>query len=258
MPNPVTEVKRDTVPAEIKIPEVKPAETAIQSIPTDNMVYKVQIGSFKNGVLSPSFKQSYAKIGKLRKIDQQTDEKKTVTYTVGNFTQLADAAKMKDQLIREGMKGSVVVTYDKSTGKPFKPQKAAPVAAKPQPVVAVKKDPEPATVSKTTVPPVETIASGIPVENLVFKVQIGSFKNDLRSTAFRKSYARISKQMKVDKHTDAKNNVVYTVGSYPTYADASRMREQLVKEGLKDAYVAAFQNGTRIKVAEAIRLAGGK
>ena len=64
--------------------------------------------------------------------------------------------------------------------------------------------------------------------------------------------------MKVDKYTDAKKNVVYTVGSYPTYADASRMREQLVKEGLKDAYVAAFQNGTRIKVAEAIKLAGGK
>jgi cell division protein FtsN len=246
------------VPVEIKKPDAKPAETAIKSIPSENLVYKVQIGSFKNGVLSPSFKQSYAKIGKLRKIDKQTDEKKTVTYTVGNFTQLADASKMKDQLIREGMKGAVVVTYDKSTGKLIKPEKTLPVAAKPRPAVAVKKDPEPETVAKPTVQPVETVASGVPVENLVFKVQIGSFKNDLRSTAFRKSYARISKQMKVDKHTDAKNNVVYTVGNYPTYADASRMREQLVKEGLKDAYVAAFQNGTRIKVAEAIRLAGGK
>jgi tetratricopeptide (TPR) repeat protein len=258
VPNPVTEVKRDTVPAEIKKPDPKPAETTIKSIPTENLVYKVQIGSFKNGVMSPSLKQSYAKIGKLRKIDKQTDEKKAVTYTVGNFTQLADASKMKDQLIREGMKGAVVVTYDKSTGKVFKPQKNVPVAAKPQPVVVVKKDPEPVTVAKPTVPPVETAASGVPVENLVFKVQIGSFKNDLRSTVFRKSYARISKQMKVDKYTDSKNNVVYTVGSYPTYADASRMREQLIKEGLKDAYVAAFQNGIRIKVAEAIRLAGGK
>ena len=175
-PDPVTEVKKDTMPAEIKKPDAKPAETAIKSLPTENLVYKVQIGSFKNGVLSPSFKQSYAKIGKLRKIDKQTDEKKTVTYTVGNFTQLADASKMKDQLIREGMKGAFVVTYDKSTGKPFKPEKTVSVAAKPQPVVAIKKDPEPKTVAKPTVPPVETAASGVPVENLVFKVQIGSFK----------------------------------------------------------------------------------
>ena len=47
--------------------------------------------------------------------------------------------------------------------------------------------------------------------------------------------------MKVDRFTDSKNNVVYTVGNYPTHAEASRMREQLVREGLKDAYVAAFQ-----------------
>ena len=258
MPNPVSVERKDTVPAEIQKPVAQPPETAIKSIPAENLVYKVQIGIFKNGVISPSFKQSYTKIGKLRKIDKQTDEKKTVIYTVGNFTQLADASKMKDQLIREGMKGSVVVTCDKSTGKIFKPQKTPPVAAKQRPVAPAKKDPEPETVAKPTAPPVETAVSGVPVENLVFKVQIGSFKNDLRSTAFRKSYARISKQMKVDRFTDSKSNVVYTVGSYPTYADASRMREQLVKEGLRDAYVAAFQNGIRIKVADAIRLAGGK
>ena len=133
--------------------------------------------------MSAAFKQSYAKVGKLRKIEKQTDEKKTVTYTVGNFTQLSDASKMKDQLIREGMKGAVVVTCDKSTGKIIKPQKTAPVAGKPQKVVTVKKDQEPETGAKPAVSPGEAAASGVPVENLVFKVQIGSFKNDLRSTA---------------------------------------------------------------------------
>jgi len=91
---------------------VIPATTrSAQSVPVENLVFKVQIGSFKNGVLSSSFKQSYAKVSKLRKIDKYTDPKKYVIYTVGNFTQYTDASKLKDQLIREGMKGSFVVAY---------------------------------------------------------------------------------------------------------------------------------------------------
>jgi tetratricopeptide (TPR) repeat protein len=245
---PVAEVKRDSLPPENANPPVPPDEAADKGVRNEIPEYKVQIGAFRNGIMSASFKQSYAKISKLRKIDKQTDEKKYVIYSVGNFAQYADASKMKDQLILEGMKGAKVVTYDKTTGKPLK---AVPAAA-------MKKNPEPKVISKPVAPATESASQNSPFENLVFKVQIGSFKNDLRSTAFRKSYATVSKQMKIDKYTDSKNNVVYTVGNYKTYAEASGMRERLVREGLKDAYVSAFQNGTRIKVAEAIKLAGGK
>ena len=246
---PVAEAKKDTTLAETPKPIVVPAEKTIKKVDqAANLVYKIKIGSFKNGIMTPAFKKLYAKVSKLRRIDKYTDEKKNVVYTIGSFTNQADAARMKDQLALEGMKNAVVVPFDKGTGKTAKAKSAAPVT----------KENDHAAEVKTVVASAETQKKGIPVENLVFKVQIGSFKNDMRPTTFRRAYARISKQMKVDKYTDSKNNVVYNVGSFATYTDASKMKDQMVQEGLKDAYVAAFQNGARIKVAEAIKLAGGK
>jgi hypothetical protein len=52
--------------------------------------------------------------------------------------------------------------------------------------------------------------------------------------------------------------VIYTVGNFTKYADATKMKNQLVLEGMKDAYIAAYLNGARIPVAQALKLAGGK
>jgi len=102
---PVAEVKTEPAP-EKAISQAEP-----KSVQVENLVFKVQSASFKNGVLAQTFKTSFSKIGKLRKIDKYTDPRKYVIYTVGNFNLYADASKMKDQLIREGMKGAFVVAY---------------------------------------------------------------------------------------------------------------------------------------------------
>ena len=240
-------VKKDSVKVE---PEkiVAPIETSEKNTLTENLIYKVQIGSFKNGAITSSFKMAYAKINKLRKVDRYTDERKYTMFTVGNFSNIQDASRMKDQLIREGMKNSVVVTYDKTTGKP----------AKMLPVSSVKKNHEQIISSKSVETPVVNSTTSATNENLIFKVQIGSFKNDLQSTAFRKANQRISKLMKVDRHTDSRNNVIYTVGNLTNYHDVCKLRDQMVSEGIKDAFVAAFLNGERIKVNEALKIAGGK
>ena len=247
---PTLEVKKDSVRSEPEKTVVPPPATA-KIIQSDAIVYKVQIGAFRNGVMSSAFKQAYAKVSKLRKIDKFADERKYVIYTVGSFTNPTDASRMKDQLIREGMKGSVVATFDKATGKQVKTEKPAPVSA-------VKKEAVPIVASKPVEPPVEKPTQSSQAGSPVFKVQIGSFKNDLMSTAFRKAKAKISKQMTVERYSDSKNNVIYTVGALAIYAEAVKLREQMVSEGVKDAFIAAYLDGARIKVNEAIKLAGGK
>jgi tetratricopeptide (TPR) repeat protein len=244
---PVPELPKESViiEAERIIPR---EEITVKNPQSEELVYKVQIGLFKNGVMTTSFKQAYAKISKLRKIDKFTNEKKYVGYTVGSFSNEIDASKMKDQLIREGMKNAIVVPFDKLTGKPFKKV----------PVSAITKNTEPVMVQKTDVTSVEKSEKSSDVEKLAFKVQIGSFKNDLRSTAFRKASIKISKLMKIDRYTDSRNNFIYTVGSLQNYQEACNLKDQMVSEGIKDAFVAAFLNGERIKVNEAIKIAGGK
>jgi hypothetical protein len=104
-------VKADSILATDKKVNVVPEKVPARTAPTENILFKVQVGAFKNGVVSPLFKKAYAKVSKLRKIDKVTDPKKFVVYTVGNFKHYADATKMKDQLLLEGMKGSFVIAY---------------------------------------------------------------------------------------------------------------------------------------------------
>ena len=250
---PVPEVRKENDQISTIQAVTPPAETKVKNTETNEQVYKVQIGSFKNGVLTPTFKTLYARISKLRKIDKFTDARKYVIYTIGSFTSAADAEKMKDQLIREGIKGAKVASFNKGGEKVIKPSphavskkdSAKNVAATPP--VAPPGDSQGASTGKV-----------IAVENLIFKVQIGSFRNGVVTPSFKKINARISKLHKVNKYTDSRKFEIYTVGDFQSYAEATRMKDQMVKEGIKDAYIAAFYNGERIKVSEALKLAGGK
>ena len=231
----------------IRTEENKPTEP-VSETRGENTIFKVQIGSFKNGVTTTVFKKSYAKISKLRKIDKYTDPKKNVVYTIGSFNNMADATRLKDQLIREGMKGAIVAAFNQNTNQQVK------VA----PIQADKKEKEPKITEQSHGAADENKDKKAPVENLIFKVQIGSFKNGIVTPSFKKIHARISKLTKVEKYTDSKNFEIYTVGSFEFYADASKMKDQMASQGIKDAFVAAFLKGERIKVAEALKLAGGK
>ncbi len=83
----------------------------IPSLQKDVIVFKVQIGSFLNGKLTPAFKVRYAKLSKFRKIDKYTDEKKYEIYTIGNFSIYKDATLLKNQLIMEGVKGAFLAAF---------------------------------------------------------------------------------------------------------------------------------------------------
>jgi tetratricopeptide (TPR) repeat protein len=82
-----------------------------KTAPKENIIFKVQIGSFLNGKLTPAFKTMYAKLSKLRKIDEYVDPKKFKIFTIGNFVSYTDATTLKNQLILEGVKGAFVVAY---------------------------------------------------------------------------------------------------------------------------------------------------
>lgn len=100
-----TEMSDDTETAE------QPITEDIQSPVQNNVIFKVQIGSFLNGKLTPAFKSRVAKLSKFRKIDKFTDAKKHVIYTIGNFTSYEDATLLKDQLILEGAKGAFLAAF---------------------------------------------------------------------------------------------------------------------------------------------------
>jgi tetratricopeptide (TPR) repeat protein len=95
-----------TVPQEVQVKKEQPVPAVAQ-----NVIFKIQIGSFQNGKVTPAFKTLYNKISKFRKIDDYVDTKKYKIFTIGNFVNYTDATTLKNQLILEGMKGAFVVAY---------------------------------------------------------------------------------------------------------------------------------------------------
>ena len=89
--------------------------------------------------------------------------------------------------------------------------------------------------------------------DIVFKVQIGSFLNGKLTPAFKTMYSKLSKFRKIDKNTDSKKYVVYTIGSFTNYKDASLLKNQLIMEGAKGAFLAAFKNGERVPVSSVVK-----
>ena len=93
---------------------------------------------------------------------------------------------------------------------------------------------------------------------LVYKVQIGSFPNGRLTSTFKAMYAKLSKFRKIEKYTDNKKNEIYTVGSFSDYKDASLLKNQLILEGAKGAFLASYKNGERIPISRAVKKQPGK
>ncbi len=88
-----------------------------------------------------------------------------------------------------------------------------------------------------------------------YKIQIGAYSKtppDWVQNLFKK----ISVIRKIDQYTDDRGVTVYTIGELNSYDDALEMQEQIRKEGISDAFVAAYKNNERITVSEARKLSG--
>jgi len=92
-----------------------------------------------------------------------------------------------------------------------------------------------------------------PKDDIVFKVQIGAFPNGKLTPAFKSRFEKLSKFRTIDKYTNAKKYVVYTVGNFTDYNDASLLKDQLILEGAKGAFLAAFKNGVRVPVNSVVK-----
>jgi tetratricopeptide (TPR) repeat protein len=95
-------------------------------------------------------------------------------------------------------------------------------------------------------------------ENMIFKVQIGSFLNGRVTPAFKTLYNKLSKLHKIDEYVDAKKYKIFTVGSFMNYEDATTLKNQLKIEGVKGAFVVAYKNGVKIPVTDVEKNQPGK
>jgi len=86
-------------------------------------------------------------------------------------------------------------------------------------------------------------------EGLIFKVQLGAFKNTIRQDLFK----GISPVM---GETTPKGFIRYTVGIFVKFETADAVKNEVKGMGFKDAFVVAFYNGKRIPINDALARIG--
>ncbi|MDA3929042.1 MAG: hypothetical protein PF541_08785 [Prolixibacteraceae bacterium] len=86
--------------------------------------------------------------------------------------------------------------------------------------------------------------------SIVYKIQIGAYSKGLPEYVDI-LYKKLSVLRKINKYTDERGIVVYTVGEVSNFDDAIKLQKQIRQEGVKDAFVVAYNNGKRITLSEA-------
>ena len=102
--------------------------------------------------------------------------------------------------------------------------------------------------------PVYSANKPIPVneklpEGLIFKVQIGAFKNPIPQDLFQG-------MSPITGETTPQGFIRYTAGLFIKFSTADKVKKEIRDLGYKDAFVVAFLNGKRISMNEALTMAG--
>lgn len=151
---------------------------------------------------------------------------------------------IKESTAREHAHDSMKIAAEQKTVKNLEEKAAA--------ATAVADEKARAAIPET--PVVKEKEAPVSKDNIIFKIQIGSFLHGKITPAFKTLYTKLSKLHKIDDYTDAKKFKIYTIGSTSNYALASTLRDQLKLEGVKGAFVIAFKNGEKIPVTDIIKI----
>jgi cell division protein FtsN len=190
------------------------------------VVLRVQLGAYHRKLSKSVFRD----IGDLIEIRTEDGLYK---YMTGSFTSFDAAAKHKVEMLLKGYQGAFITAY--KDGKRVSLQEAGATPAK-------KEDMQ---------DPSDTSAmNAIDKKLVVFKVQVGVFKNAPPAD----KQAQFEKVKGIAKESTDSGLSRYVVGSYNDYNAAVAAKNDLVKNGLPDAFIVAFYNGGYIPVQEALEL----
>ncbi|MCW3083743.1 MAG: hypothetical protein JWP12_1109 [Bacteroidetes bacterium] len=191
------------------------------------IVLRVQLGAYHNRLSKNVFKD----INDL--IEIKTDDG-LYKYMTGSFTNFDDAAKHKVEMLLKGYNGAFIAAY--KDGKRISLMEAG--------AIMPKKDEQPEVSDSSAV-------NGANKALVIFKVQVGVFKSEPPAD----KQEQYNKVKGITKEATSTGLNRYTAGSFNDYKAAVALKNELVKNGITDAFVVAFFNGEYISIQEALELA---
>ena len=176
-------------------------------VPDDEMAYLLSIGDVESTVLPNN---------------------STVLYTAGNYSEIQNAIKRKDEFIAEGLKESKVGYFKNGDFISLSNNELKQLLASSTKVSS-------ATDEKGLVNEENEFAKG----EIVYRVQLGAYKNRISKNVFKNAGKVL--ELKTDD-----NYFHYASKGFSSIKDAANSRADLVLEGYSDAFITAYKDGKRI------------
>ena len=225
------------------------------------LIYKVQVGAFRNPIPSEVFKGFTPLTG-------ESAGAGLTRYTAGYFKDFSTADQAKSSIRGMGYSDAFVVAYmngeritlanarqlsggaqntSASTqveiAQPTSLQKSSPVTAENITLAVQKVDVRPLQAGEKA-EVIEVKQRG----DLFYTVQVGVYLSEVDPSVM----LNVS-PLNAERTTN--NTVRYSSGVYPSLAEAAQAKNSIVNMGISDAFVTAYYKGERISVARARELA---
>ena len=243
--------------------------TKIQSPPK----YRIQLGAYTTGI-SPDLINKFLSIPD---ISSTTINDSVTIYATGNYSDLAEAEKRKNDLVVSGIPTATVVIYkngkfipagdesfisDPTTGTTEKTTTKIIAIEEPVKKEVIGETTKKETTGGTTTdaatkkeaPPTggatkkETITGGIPINNsfsgdpvntVVFRIQLGAYSKKLSGNVFNGVDDLIV--------IPAENGLIkYLAGSFTDFNEAAKYKVDMLLKGYNGAFIIAYKNGQRV------------
>ena len=202
------------------------AETNKESFGPDEIVYRVQLGAFKNKISAGVFNTS-AGVLELKAGES------LFRYVTKGYKTIEEAASVRADLVIQGYSDAFVTAYKGGKRIPMTQTKAT----------VEKGYKEDLNENKTF--------SSVDKKLVVFKIQLGPNKRPAQVASAEERYKGISN---LEKQTTTTGNVRFTTGSFNGYDAAEKYRKELENKGFSDAFIIATFKDELISIQEALEL----
>jgi hypothetical protein len=211
----------------------------------DGMVFTIQLGVF-NTLMNP------ASFGGLAPVfAERANGSNTIRYFTGVFRSVAEAEKALLEVNRHGFSDAFLVAFNDNVKIPV--TRARQMERGRQ--AAMEENMQRNVVPVTGQPARQQTASN-PSENVnvvVFKIQLGAFR-DLLQPDIHSAWNNVASGKKLEYTRNNNGLYVYTLGNFNTFEEAVKVRDQIRKEGVPDAFLVPYKDGNRIRMEEANEL----
>lgn len=213
---------------------------------TKGVVFRIQLGAYNRRLSKTVFKG----VDNMIEIHTEDDLYK---YMTGSYKSFNDAAKAKADIVLKGYSGAFISAYKDGKRVSLTSVGATPntPASTPKNKKNNQKDNTGDKGKKDEINEIDKPLNALDKKLVVFKIQVGVFKNE--PPADKQAKYKALKD-KVSEETTSTGLIRYTIGETNDYNEAQKLRNKMHDSGLDDAFIIAFFNGQYITIQEALEL----